>query len=216
MTEERIKMRKDYDIDDEKMQEAEDDFYNYYREDKKKSYTVPVIAGMAVIMLLAGFVIGKGSNLLTRSQNEADRDVKQAQDVAAQTKTDQTSSDDTNTGNANVKQMFISGYNEELTDKVEGVVNEIYPEAAQSQYSEQLTEACIDGTIDGEAQQIIEDSGNPEGYFYMNCDMGGDFDRDALLNGLNNERVKQETVSAYWVGAVAENSGDKVYLFFER
>lgn len=158
-------MRKDYDIDDEKMQEAEDDFYNYYREDKKKSYTVPVIAGMAVIMLLAGFVIGKGSNLLTRSQNEADRDVKQAQDVAAQTKTDQTSSDDTNTGNANVKQMFISGYNEELTDKVEGVVNEIYPEAAQSQYSEQLTEACIDGTIDGEAQQIIEDSGNPEGYF---------------------------------------------------
>ena len=159
MTEERIKMRKDYDIDDEKMQEAEDDFYNYYREDKKKSYTVPVIAGMAVIMLLAGFVIGKGSNLLTRSQNEADRDVKQAQDVAAQTKTDQTSSDDTNTGNANVKQMFISGYNEELTDKVEGVVNEIYPEAAQSQYSEQLTEACIDGTIDGEAQQIIEDSG---------------------------------------------------------
>lgn len=125
-------MRKDYDIDDEKMQEAEDDFCNYYREDKKKSYTVPVIAGMAVIMLLAGFVIGKGSNLLTRSQNEADRDVKQAQDVAAQTKTDQTSSDDTNTGNANVKQMFISGYNEELTDKVEGVVNEIYPEAAQS------------------------------------------------------------------------------------
>ena len=46
--------------------------------------------------------------------------------------------------------------------------------------------------------------------------MGGDFDRDALLNGLNNERVKQESVSAYWVGAVAENSGYKVYLFFER
>ena len=44
MTEERIKMRKDYDIDDEKMQEAEDDFYNYYREDKKKSYTVPVLS----------------------------------------------------------------------------------------------------------------------------------------------------------------------------
>ena len=206
-------MRKDYEMDEENLQEAEDEFYNYYHGEKKKTNTVPVVIALAAVMLLAGFVIGKGSNLLTRSQNEAERDVERAKDVAEQTQTDHGG---TVQGTSQAKQVYISGYNEELTEKVREVVGEIYPGAAVSGYADELTEACMEGIVDAAAQQIMEDSGNPEGYFYMSCDMGGDFDRDALLNGLNNERVKQESVSAYWVGAVAENSGYKVYLFFER
>lgn len=206
-------MRKYYEMDEENLQEAEDEFYNYYHGEKKKTNTVPVVIALAAVMLLAGFVIGKGSNLLTRSQNEAERDVERAKDVAEQTKTDHGG---TVQGTSQAKQVYISGYNEELTEKVREVVGEIYPGAAVSGYADELTEACMEGIVDAAAQQIMEDSGNPEGYFYMSCDMGGDFDRDALLNGLNNERVKQESVSAYWVGAVAENSGYKVYLFFER
>ena len=68
-------MRKDYEMDEENLQEAEDEFYNYYHGEKKKTNTVPVVIALAAVMLLAGFVIGKGSNLLTRSQNEAERDV---------------------------------------------------------------------------------------------------------------------------------------------
>ena len=81
-------MRKDYEMDEENLQEAEDEFYNYYHGEKKKTNTVPVVIALAAVMLLAGFVIGKGSNLLTRSQNEAERDVERAKDVAEQTKTD--------------------------------------------------------------------------------------------------------------------------------
>ena len=82
-------MRKDYEMDEENLQEAEDEFYNYYHGEKEKRrirYRSSLLC--FAVMLLAGFVIGKGSNLLTRSQNEAERDVERAKDVAEQTKTD--------------------------------------------------------------------------------------------------------------------------------
>ena len=115
-------MRKDYEMDEENLQEAEDEFYNYYHGEKKKTNTVPVVIALAAVMLLAGFVIGKGSNLLTRSQNEAERDVERAKDVAEQTKTDHGG---TVQGTSQAKQVYISGYNEELTEKVREVVGEI-------------------------------------------------------------------------------------------
>jgi hypothetical protein len=133
--------------------------------------------------------------------------------VAEQTKTDHGG---TVQGTSQAKQIYISGYNEELTEKVREVVGEIYPGAAVSGYADELTEACMEGTVDAAAQQIMEDSGNPEGYSYISCDMGGEFDKDALYNGLNNEKVRQETITSFWTGAVAGTDGYKVYLFFEK
>ncbi len=81
-------MRKDYEMDEENLQEAEDEFYNYYHGEQEKDEYGTGRHCSSAVMLLAGFVIGKGSNLLTRSQNEAERDVERAKDVAEQTKTD--------------------------------------------------------------------------------------------------------------------------------
>ena len=39
-------MRKDYEMDEENLQEAEDEFYNYYHGEKKKTNTVPVVIAL--------------------------------------------------------------------------------------------------------------------------------------------------------------------------
>ena len=47
-------MRKDYEMDEENLQEAEDEFYNYYHGEKKKTNTVPVVIALAAVMLWPG------------------------------------------------------------------------------------------------------------------------------------------------------------------
>lgn len=197
-------------------QELEDAILNYGTE-KKKEIPIPVLI---ILCLLMGGWIGVLISNKSDAQNRAAESIEEAQQVAAQTVTKEYEQADTaeniNAPETTITQLYIEGYNVDLTEEVEQILTEIYPDIPLVSYSELLTEACEQGTIMSDAQTIAKEYSTAASFTIANCEMGVSYDSEMLKYGLTNNHMLQENVSAYWVGAVAENDRYVIYILFEK
>lgn len=208
---------------EKEVRQEEDDIYNY--DNPKASGVNPTIV---LIIVLVAIVISFGAGTLVmqnnKRQSQAEESIKQAQQVVEQTAANQTqiiqgqssSNSTSNTAGNNVEQVFVKGYNEEITADVYSVLNSLFVGIGGTSFDLLLNDACQNGMIETLAKVIAEENSTANSYSFISCNISATFDYEMLQYGLSNAVATQTDVIAYWAGAVATDEGYSIYMLFEK